>query len=191
MTAMAATRVVTVRYRAHDGQGRPAYVLLPTGVRPDNAQPLPLVISPHGRGVDALVNTHLWGDLPGQYANQSGRRAARRQRTLSATRCGARSPGARSHSPGSPADLVEHRRPNRRQPSRPIRSAVPADQTAQSRRTRNFSHRDLGSLNGNDSLDPPSRSAVNPRTDPPKTHHFETSRSSVRNSSPGRGALNR
>jgi dipeptidyl aminopeptidase/acylaminoacyl peptidase len=64
---MATTRVVTIRYRAHDGQARPAYVLLPAGVGPNNPQPLPLVISPHGRGVDALFNTHLWGDLPGQY----------------------------------------------------------------------------------------------------------------------------
>jgi poly(3-hydroxybutyrate) depolymerase len=64
---MAATQVLTVTYRAHNGAARPAYVLLPAGVGPGHAPELPLVISPHGRGVDALVNTHLWGDLPGQY----------------------------------------------------------------------------------------------------------------------------
>ena len=64
---MVATKVVTVHYRAHDGQARPAYVLLPRDVGPDHARALPLIISPHGRGVDALTNTHLWGDLPGQW----------------------------------------------------------------------------------------------------------------------------
>ena len=42
-------------------------MLLPSGVGPRHPAPLPLVISPHGRGVDALTNTHLWGDLPGQW----------------------------------------------------------------------------------------------------------------------------
>jgi poly(3-hydroxybutyrate) depolymerase len=64
---MAATKVVTVVYQAHDGRARKAYVLLPSDVGPHNARPLPLVISPHGRGVDALTNTHLWGDLPGEW----------------------------------------------------------------------------------------------------------------------------
>ncbi len=63
---MAATKLLTVHYRAHSGASRPAYVLLPDDVQPLHAPPLPLVISPHGRGVDALTNTHLWGDLPGR-----------------------------------------------------------------------------------------------------------------------------
>jgi hypothetical protein len=29
-------------------------------------QPIPLVISPHGRGVGAAANADLWGDLPGE-----------------------------------------------------------------------------------------------------------------------------
>jgi poly(3-hydroxybutyrate) depolymerase len=64
---VAATKVLTIHYRAHDGQTRPAYLLLPGDVGPDHAPALPLVVSPHGRGVDALTNTHLWGDLPGQW----------------------------------------------------------------------------------------------------------------------------
>ena len=34
--------------------------------RPRHDPPLPLVISPHGRGVDASANAQLWGDLPGR-----------------------------------------------------------------------------------------------------------------------------
>jgi poly(3-hydroxybutyrate) depolymerase len=64
---VAATSVITLRYRAHDGEARPAYLLLPADVGPRAARALPLVVSPHGRGVDALTNTHLWGDLPGQW----------------------------------------------------------------------------------------------------------------------------
>jgi poly(3-hydroxybutyrate) depolymerase len=40
---------------------------MPSDIGPNHATPLPLVVSPHGRGVDALTNTHLWGDLPGQW----------------------------------------------------------------------------------------------------------------------------
>jgi poly(3-hydroxybutyrate) depolymerase len=57
-------RIWKIHYRAHDGRLRPAYVLLPSWYGPGDDPPLPLVISPHGRGVDALVNARLWGDLP-------------------------------------------------------------------------------------------------------------------------------
>ena len=40
-----------IHYRAHDGGSRPAWLLLPVGY--DGRRPLPLVISPHGRGVGA------------------------------------------------------------------------------------------------------------------------------------------
>jgi poly(3-hydroxybutyrate) depolymerase len=56
------TDVLLLRYRAHDGVLRRAWLLLPTdyaGAR------LPLVISPHGRGTSARANERLWGDLPG------------------------------------------------------------------------------------------------------------------------------
>jgi poly(3-hydroxybutyrate) depolymerase len=57
-------RIWKIHYRAHDGLLRPAYVVLPGWYGPGHDPPLPLVISPHGRGVDALVNARVWGDLP-------------------------------------------------------------------------------------------------------------------------------
>jgi poly(3-hydroxybutyrate) depolymerase len=57
-------RVWTIRYRAHDGLLRPAYLLLPDWYGPHDHPPIPLVISPHGRGVDARENARIWGDLP-------------------------------------------------------------------------------------------------------------------------------
>jgi poly(3-hydroxybutyrate) depolymerase len=57
----------TVRYRAHNGLPRPAVVLVPSQYGPGRRPPpLPLVISPHGRGVRAATNARLWGDLPGR-----------------------------------------------------------------------------------------------------------------------------
>src|SRR5918996_6528219 len=54
-----------IRYRAHNGLPRPAVVLVPDEFGPRRPPPfLPLVISPHGRGVRALTNAHLWGSLP-------------------------------------------------------------------------------------------------------------------------------
>jgi pimeloyl-ACP methyl ester carboxylesterase len=57
------TRAVRIRYRAHDGSMRPAWLLLPAKY---DGRPIPLVISPHGRGIDATENAALWGDLPGE-----------------------------------------------------------------------------------------------------------------------------
>jgi pimeloyl-ACP methyl ester carboxylesterase len=51
-----------IHYVAHDGVRRAAWLLLPLGY---HGQQLPLVISPHGRGVDEKMNARLWGDLPG------------------------------------------------------------------------------------------------------------------------------
>ena len=47
-------RVWTVRYRAHNGLARPAYVALPADLGPRHNPALPLVISPHGRGLTGL-----------------------------------------------------------------------------------------------------------------------------------------
>ena len=58
-----ATRKVHFFYRAHDGVLRPAWLLLPASY---DGAPIPLVISPHGRGVSAAVNARFWGDLPGE-----------------------------------------------------------------------------------------------------------------------------
>jgi pimeloyl-ACP methyl ester carboxylesterase len=55
-----------IHYRAHDGVARGAWVLVPSWYGPGNDPPLPLVISPHGRGVSALANAKLWGTLPAQ-----------------------------------------------------------------------------------------------------------------------------
>ncbi len=57
-------RVVKIHYRTHDGFDRPAYVVLPEWYGPRNDPPLPLIISPHGRGVDATANVRRWGHLP-------------------------------------------------------------------------------------------------------------------------------
>jgi poly(3-hydroxybutyrate) depolymerase len=59
-----AVRLVDVRYRAHDGYTRNAWLLLPSWYGPRRHPRIPLVISPHGRGVTALRNTRVWGDLP-------------------------------------------------------------------------------------------------------------------------------
>jgi dienelactone hydrolase len=64
MVAAGGVRVWTVRYRAHNGLPRVAHVALPAGVGPGNNPPLPLVISPHGRGLTGAANLRFWGDLP-------------------------------------------------------------------------------------------------------------------------------
>jgi poly(3-hydroxybutyrate) depolymerase len=61
------TRTWSVRYRAHNRLPRPAIVLLPSEYGPQRpTPPLPLVISPHGRGVRAATNARLWDALPGR-----------------------------------------------------------------------------------------------------------------------------
>jgi hypothetical protein len=57
-------QVLTIHYRTHDGFSREAYVVLPEWYSPRNNPRLPLIISPHGRGVPAWVNVDRWGDLP-------------------------------------------------------------------------------------------------------------------------------
>ncbi len=63
LRAQPLTRAIRIRYRAHNGVMRPAWLLLPAGY---DGSPIPLVISPHGRGVGATQNAELWGDLPGE-----------------------------------------------------------------------------------------------------------------------------
>ena len=56
-----------LRYRAHNRVPRWAVVVAPSRYGPEHpSPPLPLVISPHGRGVRARTNANLWRDLPGQ-----------------------------------------------------------------------------------------------------------------------------
>src|ERR671911_1132444 len=64
MATPAAVRVWTVRCLAENGLPRPAYVALPADLGPDNNPPVPLVISPHGRGLTGKANLGFWGDLP-------------------------------------------------------------------------------------------------------------------------------
>lgn len=63
VTAAPSTEIRLIHYRAHDGSIRPAWLFLPAGY---HGQRVPLVISPHGRGVDESDNALFWGDLPGE-----------------------------------------------------------------------------------------------------------------------------
>jgi poly(3-hydroxybutyrate) depolymerase len=63
----AAVRHWGFRYRAHNGVRRWVVVVAPAEFGPENpSPPLPLVISPHGRGVRAQTNARLWRALPGR-----------------------------------------------------------------------------------------------------------------------------
>src|SRR3954471_42381 len=55
------TRSVEISYTAHDGGESHATVLLPASY---DGGPMPLVISPHGRGLHGSEDARLWGDLP-------------------------------------------------------------------------------------------------------------------------------
>jgi pimeloyl-ACP methyl ester carboxylesterase len=57
------TEIRLIHYRAYDGQVRPAWLMLPAGY---HGQRIPLVITPHGRGVDESDNALSWGNLPGE-----------------------------------------------------------------------------------------------------------------------------
>jgi pimeloyl-ACP methyl ester carboxylesterase len=63
-TKPSVVRVWTIHYRAHNGARRIAYVALPAWYGPKNHPPIPLVISPHGRGVGPRANLRLFGPLP-------------------------------------------------------------------------------------------------------------------------------
>ena len=60
------TRVtaITITYKAHNGTCQHAEVLLPAWYTRHNNPPLPLVISPHGRGGKGSSNAKFWGTLP-------------------------------------------------------------------------------------------------------------------------------
>jgi len=60
----APVRELTIRYRSHTGAVRTAIVLLPAWYGPRDDPAIPLVISPHGRGIDATDNAGRWGGLP-------------------------------------------------------------------------------------------------------------------------------
>src|SRR5260370_16834362 len=56
-------RTVTVHYRAHDGAARIAVVVLPRWYGPLDHPAIPLVISPHGSGIEPAANARRWGNL--------------------------------------------------------------------------------------------------------------------------------
>jgi pimeloyl-ACP methyl ester carboxylesterase len=60
----ALVRRVVVHYRAHDGAARIAIVVLPRWYGPKHHPPIPLVISPHGSGIEPAANAQRWGNLP-------------------------------------------------------------------------------------------------------------------------------
>ena len=56
-----------IRYRAHNGAPRWAVIIAPARYGPENpSPPLPLVVSPHGRGVRGRTNAKMWARLPGR-----------------------------------------------------------------------------------------------------------------------------
>jgi poly(3-hydroxybutyrate) depolymerase len=63
-SARAGVKAWTIHYRAHSGKRRAATVLLPAWYGPRNNPPIPLIISPHGRGLSGRANAAIWGNLP-------------------------------------------------------------------------------------------------------------------------------
>src|SRR5205807_7326339 len=61
-------KVFTFEYRSHAGGERKAYLVLPAWYGKRTHPPIPLVISPHGRGVDGAYNLRFWGGLPARGA---------------------------------------------------------------------------------------------------------------------------
>jgi pimeloyl-ACP methyl ester carboxylesterase len=57
-------RTLTIHYRAHNGTRRGATVVLPAWYGRRNNPRIPLVISPHGRGLTGWANAKVWGNLP-------------------------------------------------------------------------------------------------------------------------------
>lgn len=58
----------TIHYRAHSGARRSATVLLPAWYGPRRHPRIPLIISPHGRGLSGRENAAIWGKLPARGA---------------------------------------------------------------------------------------------------------------------------
>jgi poly(3-hydroxybutyrate) depolymerase len=61
--AQAGVRTLTFTYRTHDGTVRPAYLVVPSWYGRTRHPAIPLVISPHGRGVDGRYNLRFWGAI--------------------------------------------------------------------------------------------------------------------------------
>jgi pimeloyl-ACP methyl ester carboxylesterase len=57
-------RIWKIHYRAHNGERTAALVVLPAWYGKRRHPRIPLIISPHGRGVSARANARLWANLP-------------------------------------------------------------------------------------------------------------------------------
>jgi pimeloyl-ACP methyl ester carboxylesterase len=57
-------RLWWIHYRSFHGEIRTAILVLPRWYGPLRNPPIPLVISPHGSGVEPKDNARRWGDLP-------------------------------------------------------------------------------------------------------------------------------
>ena len=66
--AALAVRTLSFTYRTHAGARATAYLVVPSWYGPDRDPPIPLVVSPHGRGVTGRYNLRFWGALPARGA---------------------------------------------------------------------------------------------------------------------------
>src|SRR5512132_3096644 len=57
-------KIWKIHYRAHNGTSRAAWVVLPAWYGPGRNPPIPLIVSPHGRGLSGRANAAIWGALP-------------------------------------------------------------------------------------------------------------------------------
>jgi hypothetical protein len=64
VAATLAVRTLSFTYRTHGGAAARAYLVVPAWYGPARHPPLPLVISPHGRGAGGRYNLRFWGTLP-------------------------------------------------------------------------------------------------------------------------------
>jgi poly(3-hydroxybutyrate) depolymerase len=62
--AAARVRLLTIPYVSHDGHHRTATLILPAWYGTNDNPPLPLVISPHGRGGSGHGNAKYWANMP-------------------------------------------------------------------------------------------------------------------------------
>jgi pimeloyl-ACP methyl ester carboxylesterase len=62
--ALPSVRFWWIHYRTVHGDLRSAVVVLPRWYGPHRDPPIPLVISPHGSGIEPRENARRWGDLP-------------------------------------------------------------------------------------------------------------------------------
>lgn len=61
------TRLVSISFRGPEGSHDTLIVAMPAWYGPQRHPRLPLVISPHSRGVTASANARRWGGIPGRF----------------------------------------------------------------------------------------------------------------------------